>query len=136
MTDTGNIYDMPDTPDGLGKLWERIENDLGMNDMNMSRDRPYCGQPHTDTGMRGSAEIHGITFRDLHDCFIRAFCLASGDQNPELYDEANKGENAALCENDIYKLDLSRLDPMAVFQNMSCEVEKIMGIYPNISPPN
>jgi hypothetical protein len=127
---------------GFERLWDQIEHDLGFNDHNMRRDRPYSGQPHTGTGERGATEIKGITFRDLRDCFIRAVLLSTGgefypDEKQKarmkaLYDEANKGEGAALCENDLYGFDLDRLDPMAICQNLSCEVERLMGIYPNV----
>jgi len=94
------------------------------------RDRPYDGQNHTNHGKRGKTEIKDITFRDLHDCFIRACCLASGED--KWYEEAPKGEKAMLAENDLYKLPWENMDIVAVAQNLSCEVEKIMGIYPNI----
>lgn len=120
------------------KLWGIIEDELGFNDHNMRRDRPYSGQPHTDTGIRGATEIKGITFRDLRDCFIRAVLLSTGagtidgkDMRP-LYEEACKGENATLCENDLYGFNLDRLDPLAICQNLACEVERIMGIFPNV----
>ena len=120
------------------KLWGIIEDELGFNDHNMRRDRPYSGQPHTDTGIRGATEIKGITFRDLRDCFIRAVLLSTGagtidgkDMRP-LYEEACKEENATLCENDLYGFNLDRLDPMAICQNLACEVERIMGIFPNV----
>jgi hypothetical protein len=123
-------------------LFDQIGHDLGWHDHNMRRDRPYNGQPHTGTGMRGATEVKGITFRDLRDCFIRAVLLSTGgyrDHDPKvrarmeaLYDEAKKGENAALCENDLYGFNLDRLDPMAICQNLSCEVERLMGIYPNV----
>ena len=123
---------------GFDKLLDRIEHDLGWRDHNMRRDRPYNGQPHTDTGTRGATEIKGITFRDLRDCFIRAVLLSTGaevisgkDMRP-YYEEACKGENAVLCENDLYGFDLNKLDPMAISQNLTCEVERIMGIYPNV----
>lgn len=122
----------------LQSLWGQIEDDLGFNDHNMRRDRPYNGQPHTYTGERGKTEIKGITFRDLRDCFIRAILLSTGaetisgkDMRP-LYEEACKGEDAVLCENDLYGWDLNQLDPIAVAQNLSCEVERIMGIFPNV----
>ena len=118
--------------DDFKKFWNRIEDDLGNNDMNMRRDRPYCGQSHTDTGLRGKTEIKGVTFRDLRDCFIRAACLCSAEQFPELYAEAAKGDAAALCENDLFKLDLNKIDPMAWEQNLACEIERLMGIFPNI----
>lgn len=66
------------------RQWDQIETDLGFNDCNMRRDRPYNGQVHTDTGIRGATKIEGITFRDLHDAFIRAVCLASHHLNPAL----------------------------------------------------
>lgn len=125
----------------IEKLFDEIGHDLGWHDHNMRRDRPYNGQPHTGKGIRGATEIKGITFRDLRDCFIRAF-IRSHDYceggsitpiqpNAALSDEANKGENAALCENDVYNLK-GGIDPIAVAQNLACEVEKIMGIYPNV----
>jgi len=125
-------YDMPENPKDFKKLWTQIENDLGHHDMNMDRNRPYYGQPHTDTGARGATEIRGITFRDLRDCFIRAVCLSGAQQHPDLFAEAQKGEQAALCENDVYRFDFEKLDPMAIYLNLSVEVEKIMGIFPNI----
>ena len=110
------------------RLWSQIEDDLGFNEINMRRDRPYNGQPHTDTGERGKTEIKGITFRDLHDCYIRAVCLAS--TNEALSNEAQKGEHAVLCENDVY--EAGGQDRMAVCQNLCCEIERLMGIYPNV----
>lgn len=122
----------------LQSLWGQIEDELGFNEHSMRRDRPYNGRPHTYTGERGKTEIKGVTFRDLRDCFIRAILLSTGaetisgkDMRP-LYEEACKGENAVLCENDLYGWDWNQLDPMAVFQNFSCEVERIMGIFPNV----
>lgn len=120
------------------RLWDQIEHDLGFNDHNMVRTRPYSGQPHRVNGVRGAAEIRGITFRDLRDAFIRAVLLSTGaeiidgvDLRPR-YEEACKGELACLCENDLYGFNLDRLDPMAIVQNLGCEVEKLMGIYPNL----
>jgi hypothetical protein len=116
----------------LDRLFGQIGHDLGWHDHNMRRDRPYNGQPHTDEGERGRTEVRGITFRDLRDCYIRAWFLASGHVNLAAYNEANKGENAVLCEQDLYGWDTNQVDPMAVFQNFSCEVEKLMGIFPNV----
>lgn len=128
----------------LERLFDQIGHDLGWNDHNMRRDRPYNGQPHTDTGTRGATEVKGITFRDLRDCMIRAFFISTGgglshQDQPEvakrlsvLYEEALKGENAVLCENDLYGWNLDKLDPVSIIQNLACEVERIMGIYPNV----
>ncbi len=102
------------------------------SDNNMRLDRPYLGQPHTATGVRGMYEIRGITFRDLRDCYIRAVLLSAYDLVPALYYEAKKGPDAVLCENDLYGFNGDELDPMAIAQNLLCEVEKIMGIFPNV----
>lgn len=119
-------------------LFAEIGHAFGWHDHNMQRDRPYSGQPHTDNGVRGATEIRGVTFRDLRDCFIRAIFLSTGaevisgkDMRP-FYDEACKGEFAALCEDDLYGWDMNAIDPMAISQNLSCEIEKLMGIFPNV----
>jgi hypothetical protein len=106
----------------------------------MLRARPYDGQPNTDHGERGKTEIKGITFRDLRDCFIRACCLSAGGgcspKGDQLYEQADKGENALLAENDIFDLPWEQMDAVAIAQNLSCEVERIMGIYPNTDSPD
>ena len=102
------------------------------SDHNMRRDRPYLGQTHTSTGIRGMTEVRGITFRDLRDCYVRAVLLSAYHLVPALYDEAAKGPDAVLCENDLYGFNLDELDPIAIVQNLCCEVEKVMGIFPNV----
>ena len=115
------------------RVWNQISHDLGFHDHSMRRDRPYSGQPHTITGARGALEIRGITMRDLRDCFIRAALLSAFEIAPTgTYEEANKGESAALCENDLYGWNWDKLDPMAVCQNLGIEIEKLMGVYPNV----
>lgn len=123
----------------IKSITEAIDH-LGSN-INMQRDRPYTGQPHTVEGVRGSHVISGITFRDLRDAFIRAYITSvpnfkNGSMEPlepnyTLSQEAKKGPDAVLCENDIYTL-VGDLDPMALCQNLSIEIEKLMGIYPNL----
>lgn len=81
--------------------------------------RPYDGQPHTDTGERGKTEVRGITFRDLRDCFIRACYEASG-----LPIEQWPGT--------VYDLPWDRMDILAVAGNLGNNVEKAMGIFPNV----
>lgn len=112
----------------FNRTWDKIGMDLGFNDCDMSRDRPHSGQPHTNSGERGATLIEGLTFRDLSDVFIRAVCTCGGSE--ALRAEADKGEKAALCQNDVYQCD--DLDLMAVVQTMACEIEKLMGIYPNV----
>ena len=83
------------------------------------RDREYDGQPHTDTGERGRQLVTGITMRDIRDCFIIGAFKASG-LSPEDYPRT------------IFELDWNDIDPIAVCQNMICQIEKRMGIYPNV----
>lgn len=85
----------------------------------MFRDRPYDGQPWTVEGGRGQQEIKGITMRDLKDCYVKSCFLCSG--LPETQYPAT-----------IYDLNWQEIDPLAVFQTMMCEIEKLMGIFPNV----
>lgn len=85
----------------------------------LDRNRPYDGQPHTDTGNRGKTEIKGLTFRDLRDCFIRACYDSSGLPIEE-------------WPGSVHDLPWADMDIIAVSQNLSCNVEKYMGIYPNV----
>lgn len=85
------------------------------------RDRPYSGQPHTDHGRRGETLVKGLTFRDVRDCFILGCFLASGLSKDEWPQSA-------------YDLPWDDMDIVAVAQNMSCEMERRMGIFPNVPP--
>ncbi len=110
------------------------------SDHNMRRDREYSGQPHCCDGIRGSELIQGLTVRDIRDCFVRAFVKSHPtfdeqmndiQPNRSLYHEAEKGEHAVICENDLYELK-GNFDPMALCQNLMCEIERMMGIFPNV----
>jgi hypothetical protein len=71
--------------------------------------------------------------RDVADCFVRAVLLSTGsEQVADKYSEASKGEWAELTVMDLYGFDLDKLDPGAVGQNLTCEIERMMGIYPNL----
>ena len=85
----------------------------------LDRERPYDGQPHTDLGERGKQIVSGVTMRDIRDACIRAFFLSSGLPKDE-YTET------------VFDLDLGNMDPVAVTQNLTCEIEKMMRIYPNL----
>jgi len=132
---------MENTTNNFEALMGQVAHDLGWHDHNMRRDRPYSGQAHTDTGIRGATLIAGVTMRDLRDCYIRALIkshpyykegtLEPVQPNATLSEEADKGENAAISEQDVYSL-VGDIDPIAVMQNLTCEVEKIMGIFPNV----
>lgn len=83
--------------------------------------RPYDGQDHTDQGERGRQIVEGATMRDIGDCLMLAYFQASGlpesDWPPRVYD---------------LPLDVwSRMDPVAIRQSMLCNLEKLLGIYPN-----
>lgn len=114
----------------LEKIFEKVIPES--YDHNMRRDRPYNGQKHTSHGERGRTEISGVTFRDLRDCFVRACFLSAAHVHRAGYDQARRGEDAVLCENDVYEIDFEQLDVITVAQNLCCEIEKLMGIYPNV----
>jgi hypothetical protein len=80
------------------------------------RNRPYDGQIHTDKGERGKTEVKSLTMRDITDCARIA-----------IWESAFSPENAES----IYDIDLSKVDPVAIEQNLACNIEKMMGIYPN-----
>lgn len=117
----------------IGKIMEDFAKHNG-DKCRLYRNRPYIGQPHTDNGKRGKTEVHGVTFRDIKDAFVMAAFDAGNDQDPagENFDRERKGE---VCYDDIYKLDLNKIDPIAWQQNLSTRIEKMMGIFPNIDKP-
>lgn len=94
----------------------------------MDPNRPYDGQSHTDDGERGKTRVEGLTMRDVRDCILKGFLLASGDE--ELNRRADSG---AWSINDVYKVS-GDIDFIAVSQNAMCEVERMMGIFPNVPP--
>jgi len=98
----------------------------GFSSHNTDPSRPFTGQAHTDQGERGKTEVCGIRFRDLSDCMVKAMAYCAGG---EFYDKA---ENNTLSYNDVYSMKLEDIDPLALAQNLTCEVEKMMGIYPNV----
>lgn len=93
-------------------------------------DRPFDGQPHTHQGERGKQPVSGLNMRDLADCLVRAIAHSANDQ---LSEEAYKRVDQNLFTyRELYELDLNQTDPVAIIQNMCVEVEKVMGIYPNV----
>jgi len=97
------------------------------------RERPYNGQPQTDDGIRGKTMIHSLTMRDMRDCYVKGLLLCCGGTDIEsqtaLY---NSVEAGTWRTDDVFEVDLSQIDPLAVTQNMMCEVERMMGIFPNV----
>ena len=116
----------------IKEILDDFDSSQGMN-AQLYRNRDYVGQPHTDAGERGKTEVKGITMRDVVDCFVLGAFDASGDQfDGEFYEKAQHGN---ISWNDIYKLDLDKIDPIAWSQNMMCRIEKLMGIFPNVPKP-
>lgn len=128
------------------------------SDYRNDRERPYNGQSWTDEGERGKREVKGLTMRDIRDCLIKAMLMSSASKKyleadewlkcwdfssgkavPTQYllDKQNepdyvstKVELGTWRTQDVYKLNFPDVDPLAIAQNMSCEIEKMMGIFP------
>lgn len=115
----------------LGDLGEIISS---LTDHSTDPARPFTGQPHTSQGERGKTEVKGIRFRDLQDCAVKAFVDAAVlDQEKGWAEElGQRAEDGTLNYNDLFEMDLSQMDPVAFIQNLSCRVEKAMGIHPNV----
>ena len=135
------------------------------SDYDNSRERPYNGQLHTHHGERGKTEVKGLTMRDISDCLVKAMLLSSPPLNgkDKEFDEKftkkytyvnedviptqylldniddypyDKADLGLWRHNDIYKLDFNNIDPGAVIQNLCCEIEQMMGIFPNVPKLN
>lgn len=122
---------------------ENFENNLEIiiteKGITNDRSRPYDGQPWTQNGIRGRQEIKGITMRDLKDCIIQAMLVSSSDSSlsKKVFEISKDFQNTEYSAKgnweagDIYKIDFSKVDPMAIIQNVGCFVEYYMGIFPN-----
>jgi hypothetical protein len=75
---------------------------LAGSEFGADRERPYDGQPWTAHGARGQTVISALTMRDIGDCIARGAVLVDGSVRP------------------------------AVIQSALIEIEKLMGIYPNV----
>lgn len=132
----------------------------GSSDYRNDRERPYNGQSWTDDGERGRQEVKGLTMRDIRDCLIKAMLQSAtskkylevdtflkcwdsstGKSEPTqfLLDHQNepdfiscKVELGTWRTQDVYKIDFNGVDPLAVCQNLTNEIEKMMGIFPNV----
>ena len=124
LLDEDTLIDASD-PNFIEKLKFAFVAVEGSSAYSNKRDRPYTGQSHTSDGERGKTLIEGLTMRDLQDCFVIGLLRASGI--PELY---SKAISNTWLKKDVYDIPMD-IDPIAACQNMLCEVEKMMGIYPN-----
>lgn len=91
------------------------------------RERPYDGQPWTENGIRGKTIVKGLSMRDIRDCLVMAF-LQSCNQ-PEL---SKKVHDGTWRWNDVYLITDEGMDFGAVGQNLTCNIEKMMDIFPNL----
>lgn len=134
--------------DFKSKLDFALNTDGSSSDYRNDRERPYNGQPWTDSGIRGHQEVKGITMRDIKDCLIQAFltCCDPDDSEQlelskksfEISDDPDIGRGTKYASkgnwrtHDVYKINFEKIDPLAVTNNLLCFIEYYMGIYPNI----
>lgn len=129
---------------------EHLEHALSNQGRVCDRDRPYEGQPWTTQGERGKILVAGLTKRDIFDCLLMAmvdvaafpqrtpgefddhFDFTGRCKVPGCEDPRCKLEAGTLTVDDVYHLDLSSFDPVALAQNLDCRIEKRMGIFPAI----
>ncbi len=100
--------------------------------MNLSdaiNEASHSPQPHTIAGKRGDVIINGVTFRQIAECVLRG--MLDGATHYDKTDTVNLDYHRLI--DIIYKVEwLGDFDPMAIVQNASCHIEKVLGIYPNI----
>lgn len=113
----GSLRDEHGTPTDLSLILAGM--DPSRPEAIFNRQRDYGGQMHTDQGERGRTLVEGLTFRDVVDCFYIGCYLASGLPREQWPGSA-------------YELPWHDMDIVAVQQNMSCEMERRMGIFPNV----
>ena len=115
------IYPMPKTLQDLNELLEDFHQDSKVQAFQNAQDRnrPYNGQSWTDSGLRGKTFVEGLTMRDIADCFTLACYRASG-------------LSSANYPASLYDLPWNDMDIIAIRQNLTCEIEKRMGIFPNV----
>jgi hypothetical protein len=103
--------------DELAENLPEILESISTSGIFQDRHRSYNGQSWTDDGIRGMTEVKGLTMRDVADCLRIA-----------IWESCGSPEDAAS----IYDCDLSECDAIAITQNLTCNIEKMMGIYPNV----
>jgi hypothetical protein len=119
MTDVWDEIPIFENPDDLLEALD--ETDAPM----LRPDRPYDGQSWTDEGERGRELVVGLTMRDISDCIALGFLVACG--------RAALADSGTATWGDVYDaLNSEDLDPRVVAQDVTCRIEKRMGIFPNI----
>ena len=94
-----------------------------MGDNGFDPNRPFDSQPQTNQGERGKTLVVGLRFRDVCDCFVIGWLRSAG--------RSGLAESGTATYNDIYECE-DDVDPIAIMQSMCCEMERRMGIFPNV----
>ena len=95
------------------------------------------GQPHTILGARGQQMM---TLKDIQiaECFLRGMLDGATYYNLDEKGELTNNIRSEFLEYHhlidlIYKVKwLTDFDPVAIVQNASCHMEKVLGIFPNV----
>lgn len=128
-TDSKKFFKIMRYVDGTGS-WQPGQLIEAPSEPTTSRDRPYDGQSHTDNGLRGKTIVEGLTMRDIADCYYRAILHSSGDT---LLNEIADSDDIARIKHMVWHdVNWSAIDPVAVQQNLTVNIEKMMGIFPNL----
>ena len=117
----------PENPEDFEK---KLRVALSDKSLIQNRDRPYAGQPHTNTGKKGQQELVGLTMRDVYDCILLGMVKAAPEESSQdhfgndghcsiedcerPYCKYMRGE---LEHDDVYKLSFKGIDPVAIAQN-------------------
>lgn len=102
---------------------------------NMLKEVLHSPQPHTDAGERGDYIVNGITIREIAACVLRGMLDGAtkfSEEYPKLKAEDLDYHNLLDI---IYEVTwIENFDPVAIQQNVTCHIEKSIGIFPNIPP--
>lgn len=88
------------------------------------------GSKFFSTTERTMDEENEASFRDLYDCLVRALCHCCYDQMSDAQKEQLEQDEFNIS--DIFNFDLNAADPIAILQTLCVEVEKTLGIYPDV----
>ena len=89
---------------------------------NLDPNRPFTGQPNSLAGERGNQLLYNIRMRDIQDLILKHIAHMCAD---------DRNDNEITID-DIYKYDLNDIDPLGLVVEVCCDIERMMGIYPNL----
>lgn len=96
----------------------------------MSRLRPHTGEQGRFHMPRSATWVNGLNIRDIQDAYVRAVCRCSTDQ--DLIENAARGVAATLHANHLFMIDPDKLDLLEVQRALGEELERLLGIFPNV----